>query len=139
MDIQLPSYFEPRTTDIDHLRLPYNPHKWKYWHMITYEDLYQAYLSVGDFKARTRIPFDYDYDLRCHVVLKSFKKHHGHGQGDIITFSHMENHHTCTDYFISKTHEPLTLMYKESKIFERVDDYLTINRRWIDDRVIRPD
>lgn len=134
MNTSLPDYFEPRTTELDHLRLPYNHKRWPYWFVTTYEDTYQAYLSVGDFKTRTRLNFDYSTELRMHIIHKSFKKFRNSGVSKLKTFSVPVNHHTFQDFIVSADPEPLILLRKGCKVFERVDDYLTITRRWINDR-----
>lgn len=133
MNTSLPDYFEPRTTELDHLRLPYNHKRWPYWFITTYEDTYQAYLSVGDFKARTRLVFDYNQELRLHMIEKSFKKFRNSGVNKMKTVSVAVNHHVFQDIIISSDPEPLILLRDECKVFERVDDYLTITRRWIND------
>ena len=134
MNTSLPDYFEPRTTELDHLRLPYNHKRWPYWFMTTYEDTYQAYLSVGDFKTRTRLQFDYNTELRMHIIHKSFKRFRSSGVSKLKTFSVAVNHHIFQDYIVSDGPEPLILLRKGCKVFERVDDYLTVTRRWINDR-----
>ncbi len=134
MNTSLPDYFEPRTTELDHLRLPYNHKRWPYWFVTTYEDTYQAYLSVGDFKTRTRLKFDYSVELRMHIIQKSFKRFRNSGVSKLKTFSVPVNHHTFQDFIVSADPEPLILLRKGCKVFERVDDYLTITRRWINDR-----
>lgn len=134
MNTSLPDYFEPRTAELDHLRLPYNHKRWPYWFITTYEDTYQAYLSVGDFKTRTRLQFDYSTELRMHIIQKSFKKFRQSGVTKLKTFSIAADHHTFQDYVVSADPEPLILLRKGCKVFERVDDHLTITRRWINDR-----
>ena len=101
MNTSLPDYFEPRTTELDHLRLPYNHKRWPYWFVTTYEDTYQAYLSVGDFKTRTRLNFDYSTELRMHIIHKSFKRFRNSGVSKLKTFSVPVNHHTFQDFIVS--------------------------------------
>tara|TARA_B100000700_G_scaffold92134_1_gene104033 strand:- start:3421 stop:3831 length:411 start_codon:yes stop_codon:yes gene_type:complete len=134
MNTSLPDYFESRTTELDHLRLPYNHKRWPYWFITTYEDTYQAYLSVGDFKTRTRLKFDYSVELRTHIIQKSFKKFRNSGVAKMKTFSVAIDHHRFQDIIVSADAEPLILLRRGCKVFERVDDYLTITRRWINDR-----
>ena len=67
------------------------------------------------------------------VLTKSFQKHRMHGETGLINFSTMENHHTIKDWFIAKEPLPLTLMYKRIVTRTIIDEYLTIDRKWLDD------
>jgi hypothetical protein len=134
MPLQTPSCFQkPDESEVNPIRILYNSKKWKYYHTITYTDYYQAYLDPYHFKASGRLPFNYDEDLRMFVLTKSFQKHRMHGETGLINFSTMENHHTIKDWFIAKEPLPLTLMYKRIVPRTIIDEYLTIDRKWLDD------
>jgi len=139
----LPSFFEkPRGDEFNPIRLLYNQKKYKYYQVTTYKDTYQAYLSPDQFKASGRLPFVFDDVLRSFTVEKCFRQLKNHGTGTFISFSTISDHHTIHDWVACKDWLPLTLLYKNVNghgvkknvvPIDTIDDYLTIERRWIDD------
>lgn len=132
MDIERPHYYEPRNPLFEHLRLPNNIRRWRWWHIITYKDYYQAYLSISDFKLRTRLEFDYNAEVRLHMIKANLTSQKSPDNG-ILSFSWAENHHVFYDIIISKNRLAIDLLYDPEKVSEQVDEYLTVERRWIDD------
>ena len=130
--MEIPEYFEKGTDFVlNPIRLLYNERRYKYYHKITYIDLYQAYLTPDHFKASGRLPFQYNERLRMHVVCKAFKSAKNHGDNTMFTFSTIEDHHTIIDWICSKYWVPLSLI--NGQPFEQIDEYLTIKRSWIND------
>lgn len=132
-EVPIPSYFEKPDKEYEAVRILYNPRKYKYFLKIQYEDLYQAYTSPFDFKTRSRLTFDFDEISRLFVVHKSFSGFQGHTAPIMDSVSLMVDNFTVVDYIWCKEWFPLSLLYDESKVEEKVDEYLTITRKWIDD------
>ena len=130
----IPDYFEPASdNEINPIRLLYNTKKWKYYHIVEYVDYYQAYTSPSHFKNSGRLEFDYNENLRLFHVKKSFKPFKQHGQDELFTFSTIENHHTIRDWYIAKEPLPLILLYDKKTLQVKIDQWLSISRRWISD------
>ena len=141
--MEIPDFFTKGTDhELNPIRLLYNSKKYKYYHVITYTDYYQAYISPNDFKSSGRLPFSFDRTMRMFTIEKSFKKLKNHGEGTFLTFSTIEDHHTIKDWIVTREWMPLVLMYRKSIIdverkrhleIEVIDEYLSVRREWIDD------
>lgn len=127
----LPDYFVPaRGTIMDYYRLIANSHKWKNYLVITYTDKYEGYESTFKFRAalKKRIPFDYESQLREHIMKKSNMRFVNHGRDGLEEYYFLEDHHTLLHILVSKRVDTLTLLYKDIKFEEKIDEYLTIKR-----------
>lgn len=130
----LPDYFESANdVEFNPIRLLYNSRKWKYYHIVEYKDYYQAYTSPSNFKHSGRLQFEYNNNLRVFVISKTFKKYKQHGNDTLTTFSTIEDHHTIRDWYVSSEPLPLILLYNKDTVNEQIDEWLSINRRWIND------
>lgn len=141
--MEIPEFFtKGKDHTLNPIRLLYNSKKYKYYHVITYIDHYQAYTSANEFKAAGRLPFEFNKTMRMFTIEKSFKKLRNHGEGTFLTFSTIEDHHTIKDWIVTREWMPLVLMYRKSIIdmenkkhveLEVVDEFLSVKREWIDD------
>ena len=130
----IPDYFEAANDEeLNPIRLLYNTKKWKYYHIVEYTDYYQAYLSPLHFKNSGRLDFDYDENIRLFVISKTFQKFKQHGQDELFTFSTIENHHTIRDWYVSHEPLPLILLYDKATVKVKIDEWLSVRRRWISD------
>ena len=133
VEVPIPQYFERPDKEYEAVRILFNPRKYKYFLKTVYEDLYQAYLTPYDFKTRSRLQFEYDEISKLFVVHKSFSGYSGHTAPIMDSVSLMIDNFTVVDYMWCKEWFPLSLLYDENKTFEKVDDYLTITRTWVND------
>lgn len=130
---EVPAYWQPAWgTMIDYYRQIVNKRKWRNYHVITYKDLYDAYDNIYRFELmlKERVPYDYNEALRKHLVLKANQKFVNHGQDRLLINNFLEDHHTMHTIMIGKTVAPLKLLYKKHIPFEKIDDYLTIQRNF---------
>ena len=128
---ELHDYFVPaRGTIMDYYRLIANSHKWKNYLVITYTDKYEGYESTFKFRAalKKRIPLDYESQLREHIMKKSNMRFVNHGRDGLEEYYFLEDHHTLLHILVSKRVDTLTLLYKDIKFEEKIDEYLTIKR-----------
>ena len=141
--MDIPNFFQKgNNKELNPIRLLYNSKKYKFYHVITYTDYYQAYLSPNEFKASGRLPFEFNRTMRQFAIEKSFMKMKNHGEGTYLTFSTIDDHHTIKDWIAAKEWMPLVLMYDKDVVdldsnkhveLEVIDDYLSVRREWIDD------
>ena len=130
----VPKFFEkPIDDELNPIRLLYNNKKYKYYLVTTYNDTYQAYLNPDQFHASGRLPFEFDNVIRAFTVEKSFKQFKNHGLNYWLSFSTISDHHTIHDWIACKDWLPLALIHQNREKETKVDEYLTITRRWIDD------
>lgn len=135
MELELPDYFEKADElEFNHLRIMYNRKKFKYYYIVKYQDLYQAYQTVQEFKLfNNRINFEYNTNLRNFVIQKSLTGIPGHNDAILDSFSIKEDNFTFVDYFVCKEWYPLSLFYDANTVNVKVDEYLTISKRWVSD------
>ena len=129
--MNLPDYFIPcRGTIMDYYRQVANTRKWKNYLVITYTDKYEAYESTFKFRAalKKRIPFNYESQLREHIMKKSNMRFVNHGRDGLEEYYFLEDHHTLLHILVSKRVDTLTLLYNDIKFEEKIDEYLTIKR-----------
>ena len=125
-------WMSARGTMLDYYRQIINIQRWRNYHTITYKDLYEVYDSVHKFKImlKKRIPYDYNQELRQHLVFKANQKFVNHGQSRLVIKDFMEDHHTMHTIVVAKTTTPLLVLHKEHIPFEQIDEYLTIERNY---------
>ena len=131
----VPTFFEkPKGDELNPIRLLYNNKKYKYYYVATYKDTYQAYLDPQQFHASGRLPFEFDKTLRAFTIEKCFRELKNHGVGTWLTWSTISDHHTIHDWIACKDWLPLALINRDNKErVTKVDEFLSITRRWIDD------
>ena len=128
---EIPNYFIPcRGTFMDYYRQVANPKRWRNYLVTTYIDKYEAYINTFKFRAalKERIPFDYQAELRQHLIKKSNMQFVNHGRDGLVESYFLQDHHTLLHILVSKRVDTLTLMYQNLKFNEEIDEYLTIKR-----------
>ena len=131
--VELPEYFIPcRGSIMDYYRQVVNSRGWKNYLVTTYEDRYQGYDSIFKFRAELnkRIPLDYDAKVREHIVRKSNIRYVNHGRDGMIEKYFLQDHHTLHHIILSKRVDTLTLMHKDFKPEEQIDEWLSIKRKY---------
>ena len=121
-----------RGTILDYYRQVINAQRWRNYLIITYKDLYEVYDNVHKFKImlEKRVPFDYNQELRQHIVFKTNRKFVNHGQRRLVIQDFMEDHHTMHTVIVAKSPTPLLVLYKEHLPLQQIDEYLTIERNY---------
>ena len=131
--IELPEYFLPcRGTIMDYYRQVVNSRGWKNYLVTEYTDLYQGYDNIFKFRSelKKRIPFDYDAQLREHIMMKHNEAYVNHGRDGLVHDYFLHDHHTLHHVLCSKRPDTLELMHKPIKHKEKVTKYVTIYRNW---------
>lgn len=129
----VPKYFKPaRGTIIDYYRQVLDRRKWKNYLVITYEDKFDGYNNVFKFlqSVKKKIPFDYDTQLREHIIMKHNEAYVNHGRDGLVHDYFLHDHHTLHHVLCSKRPDTLELMTKPIKHKEKITKYITIYRNW---------
>jgi hypothetical protein len=133
IDEEVPEHWKTaRGTMLNYYRQIVNAQKWRNYLVVTYKDLYEAYDNVHKFKVmlEKRVPYNYNQELRQHLVFKANQKFVNHGQRRLLIRDFMEDHHTMHTIIVAKSVTPLVVLYEEHVPFEQVDEYLTIERNY---------
>ena len=130
---EIPSYFKPaRGTIIDYYRQVMDKHEWKNYLVVTYEDTFDGFDNIFKFiqSIKKKIPFDYDSQLREHIIMKHNETYVNHGRDGLTHQYFLEDHHTLNHVICSKRPDTLELMFKPLKSKEKITKYITIYRNF---------